>query len=305
MTSQTSMNVLDSSRTGSTSVRVDGLTMRYDTTDVLKDVGFEIPSGQKVAVLGPNGAGKSTLIEILEGLRKPSGGNVSVLGHRPDDAPEQWRSRLGVVLQAWRDHGTWKIGDFLRYISAAHRAAGVANLWPVDELLEAVELGDRTNQQIRSLSGGQRRRVDVAAALISRPELLFLDEPTTGFDPEIRQSFYDLVRSLAHSTTIIWATHNLYEAEEMCERIIILNHGRVVADGSPTELRATLASTSTVSWMTEQGPRRRVVADSDLLVRELVTGPERAWNLEVQRGTLEQVYLSIVRENNTAEEVRP
>jgi ABC-2 type transport system ATP-binding protein len=277
--------------------------MRYGTTDVLDDVGFEIPAGQKVAVLGPNGAGKSTLIEILEGLRRPSGGEVSVLGQNPGNAPEQWRSRLGVVLQAWRDHGQWKVGDFLRYISAAHQAAGVNNLWPVTELLQAVELDDRAGQQIRSLSGGQRRRVDVAAALISRPELLFLDEPTTGFDPEIRQSFYELIHSLARSTTIIWATHNLHEAEEMCERIIILNHGQVVADGSPTELRASLASTSTVSWMSPQGPQRRTVADSDSLVRELVTGPDRAWNLEVRRGTLEQVYLSIVREDNAVEEV--
>lgn len=298
MSSPTAQEVITSASEGSPAIRVDGLRMRYGATDVLDDLRFEIPEGQKVAVLGPNGAGKSTLIEILEGMRRPSGGEVSVLGHRPDTAPEQWRSRLGVVLQAWRDHGTWRVSDFLRYVSAAHRSAGVTDTWPVPDLLAAVELENHAGQKIRSLSGGQRRRVDVAAALISRPELLFLDEPTTGFDPEIRQSFYELIQGLAQSTTIIWATHNLHEAEAMCERIIILNHGQVVADGSPAELRSTLASTSTVSWMSPQGPQRRTVNDSDALVRDLVTGAEPAWNLEVHRGTLEQVYLSIVREDN-------
>ncbi|ORM37897.1 ABC transporter ATP-binding protein [Williamsia sp. 1135] len=298
MSSPTTADTIDSVATDSAAIRVDGLRMRYGTTDVLDDLTFDIPAGQKVAVLGPNGAGKSTLIEILEGMRRPSGGQVSVLGHQPDSAPEQWRSRLGVVLQAWRDHGTWKVADFLRYVSAAHRAAGVTDLWPVPELLAAVELDDRAGQQIRSLSGGQRRRVDVAAALISRPELLFLDEPTTGFDPEIRQSFYELIHNLAQSTTIIWATHNLHEAEEMCERIIILNGGQVVADGSPTELRSTLASTSTVTWMSPHGPQRRTVADSDALIRDLVTGSEHVWDMDVRRGNLEQVYLSIVREDN-------
>lgn len=279
-------------------VGVDGVTMRYGTRTVLDQVSFDIAAGQRVAVLGPNGAGKSTLIEILEGLRRPGAGTVEVLGENPTTAPERWRSRIGVVLQAWRDHGTWTVTDFLAYITAAHRAAGVEDVWSADELLEAVELGSHSRQRLSSLSGGQRRRVDVAAALISRPELLFLDEPTTGFDPEVRQAFYSLVRNLAGGTTIIWATHNLHEAEEMCDRIIILNRGRIVADGTPAELQARLILSSTVTWMTSEGPHTREVQDSDGLVRAVVNGPEPFWDLEVRRGSLEQAYLAIVDETD-------
>lgn len=299
MTTQRSLAEIDNEplRTHRAAVEVEGLSMRYGDKLILDELKFRIPTGQIVAILGPNGAGKSTIIEILEGFRRPSGGRVDVLGSEPFTAPEQWRSRVGVVLQSWRDHGKWRVRDFLAYVAAAHHSAGCINTWNIDELLNAVELTDCSGQKIGSLSGGQRRRVDVAAGVIARPELLFLDEPTTGFDPEVRRSFHHLIRTLASTTTIFWATHDLHEAEQMCDRIIILNHGSVIADGSPTELRRQMAADTTVTWRAQDGsPHTKKATDPMALIQELVTGLDTISELEVHRGTLEDAYLSIVSE---------
>ncbi|MEI3867513.1 ABC transporter ATP-binding protein [Microbacterium sp. CCNWLW134] len=274
-------------------IRVSGLTMTYGTRRVLDGIDLEIGMREKIAILGPNGAGKSTLVETLEGIRRPSSGEVTVLGEVPSTAPEAWKSRIGIVLQSWRDHGTWRVIDILRYVAAGHRTVGRDDLRDPAEMLAAVGLADRSRQLIRTLSGGQRRRLDVACALISRPDVLFLDEPTTGFDPSARRSFHELMDSIAETTTIIWATHDLSEAQRMCDRILVLDGGAIVADGSPDDLRAAMAGRTTVTWRDGEGRHSREVDDPRTLLAALSADPS-AVDVEVRRGTLEDAYLAIV-----------
>jgi ABC-2 type transport system ATP-binding protein len=213
---------------------VDGLRMRYGTNDVLHEVTFQTRHGEVLALLGPNGAGKTTTIEILEGFRMRSAGRVEVLGADPAHGTEQWRARVGVVLQSWRDHGKWRVRELLAHLGsyyACYSTDLIQRPWDADELVAAVGLTEHAGKKIRMLSGGQRRRLDVAIGIVGRPELLFLDEPTAGFDPEARREFHDLVRTLAeeYETTILLTTHDLNEAEKLADRIIILNGGRIIA----------------------------------------------------------------------------
>ncbi|CAD5990959.1 ABC transporter ATP-binding protein [Agreia sp. COWG] len=275
-------------------IQASALSMKYGDNLVLHELDFVIAAGSNVAVLGPNGAGKSTMIEILEGFRRPSAGSVEVLGGVPSEASEEWKSRVGVVLQAWRDHGSWRVIDFLRYVTAAHRSVGRTDLWEVTELLALVGLQEHSTKRIRSLSGGQRRRVDVAASLIARPQLLFLDEPTTGFDPEAKRSFHELMRGLAGLTTILWATHDLTEAEDMCDRILILHRGKIVADGTPEELRSKMASDTTVSWRDQDGRHKARVEDPRPLLTRLMGDSTYVDEIEVHKGSLEEAYMVIV-----------
>ena len=221
---------------------VDRLRMRYGTKDVLHDVTFQARHGEVLALLGPNGAGKTTTIEILEGFRTRSAGHVQVLGTDPGRAGERWRARVGVVLQSWRDHSKWRVGELLTHLGryyAAYTTASIRRPWDADELLRLVGLTDQAEQKIRTLSGGQRRRLDVAIGIVGRPELLFLDEPTAAFDPRARRDFHGVVRGLAdhQQTTILLTTHDLDEAEKLADRIIILNGGRIIADGTPSDWR--------------------------------------------------------------------
>src|SRR6478752_10442531 len=203
-------------------VEVTDLRMRYGTNDVLHGVGFTINRGEVLVLLGPNGAGKTTTIEILEGFRLPSAGNVSVLGENPATADEQWRARIGVVLQSWRDHGRWRVWELLDHLgsfylpySEPHRQRP----YPTDELIETVGLTEHRNKKVSALSGGQRRRLDVAIGIVGRPELLFLDEPTAGFDPTARRDFHDLVHRLSdlQDTAVLLTTHDLDEAEKLAD----------------------------------------------------------------------------------------
>jgi len=165
---------------------VDGLRMRYGTHDVLHDVTFHARQGEVLALLGPNGAGKTTTIEILEGFRMRSAGRVAVLGADPAHGDEHWRARLGIVLQSWRDHGKWRVRELLAHLGSYYVPYStdlIRRPWDIDELLAAVGLTAHAGTKIKMLSGGQRRRLDVAIGLVGRPELLFLDEPTAGFDP--------------------------------------------------------------------------------------------------------------------------
>ncbi|HMI26001.1 MAG TPA: ABC transporter ATP-binding protein, partial [Streptosporangiaceae bacterium] len=192
--------------------------MRYGRTGVLSGVSFGARRGEVLALLGPNGAGKTTTIEILEGFRMRSSGQVSVLGTDPTRGGEAWRARIGVVLQSWRDHGKWRVRELLAHLGsyyAPYAAPGVPRPWDVDELIATVGLTEQAGQRVRRLSGGQRRRLDVAIGIVGRPELLFLDEPTAGFDPEARREFHDLVHRLAdrEEATILLTTHDLDEAE--------------------------------------------------------------------------------------------
>ncbi|MFX0538982.1 ABC transporter ATP-binding protein [Ornithinimicrobium sp. Y1847] len=288
-------------------VTARGLTMAYGDNVVLDGIDLEIPTGQVVALLGPNGAGKTTTVEILEGFRKPSAGTVSVLGQRPDTAPEAWRARVGVVLQSWRDHATWRVHDLVEVMGTYYRPWSTPETprpWQTDELLELVGLGPKSGSRIDSLSGGQRRRLDVAVGLVGRPELLFLDEPTTGLDPAGRRDIHDLIASLRDAnsqqgTTILLTTHDLTEAEKLADRLLILAGGRIVADGNPDALRHQLSRSSEVRLRDLATGEVSVHHDPDptaYLTRVLAERPGEVQVVEVRASSLEDVYLDIVRD---------
>ncbi|MGW5365720.1 ABC transporter ATP-binding protein [Actinopolymorpha pittospori] len=282
-------------------LEVHGLRMRYGSVDVLDGVNFTARRGEVVVLLGPNGAGKTTTIEILEGFRRPTAGEVRVLGVDPAHADEHWRARLGIVLQSWRDHGRWRVRDLLRHLGgyyAPYSTPTRPRPYDVDELIETVGLRGRATRRVVHLSGGERRRLDAAIGLLGRPELLFLDEPTSGFDPEARRDFHDLVHQLAdlEDTTILLTTHDLAEAEKLADRIMILADGRIVADGSADELSRQVAGLAEVRWRTAGGGRFvHATADVTGFVRDLIAEHgEGVEILEVRRSSLEDTYMAIV-----------
>jgi ABC-2 type transport system ATP-binding protein len=290
---------------------VRDLRMRYGSTDVLKGVSFEARVGEVVALLGPNGAGKTTTIEILEGFRMRSAGHVRVLGADPARGDERWRARLGVVLQSWRDHGKWRIRELLRHLGsyyAPYSTDRIQRPWPVDELIEAVGLTEHADKRISRLSGGQRRRLDVAIGIVGRPELLFLDEPTAGFDPEARREFHDLVHRLSDNedTTILLTTHDLDEAEKLADRILILSSGRIIADGSADQLARRIAGEAEIRWSRNGSRYVHSAADATAFVRELFRqyGDEIA-DLEVRRASLEDTYMTLVHQQETGQPPLP
>ncbi|GII60976.1 multidrug ABC transporter ATP-binding protein [Sphaerisporangium krabiense] len=287
---------------GKVALDVDGLRMRYGAVDVLRDVTFQAHHGEVLALLGPNGAGKTTTIEILEGFRSRSDGRVEVLGSDPAHGGEAWRARLGIVLQSWRDHGKWRVREFLAHLGgyyAAYSTARITRPWDPDELIRAVGLTEHAAKKIRTLSGGQRRRLDVAIGLVGRPELLFLDEPTASFDPEARSEFHDLVRGLAgaRETTVLLTTHDLDEAEKLADRILMLHGGRIIADGTPGELARRITGEDEVRWLRDGRRFTRRTADSTGFARDLFARyGARIQELEVHRASLEQTYLTLVRQ---------
>ena len=287
-------------------IEVRDLHMRYGDKEVLAGVDFTATAGEVVVLLGPNGAGKTTTIEILEGFRRRSGGHALVLGVDPEDGGEAWRARLGVVLQSWRDHSKWRVRELLRHLGLfyeAYSAPGKTRPWAVGELIEVVGLTEAAGSQIGRLSGGQRRRLDVAIGIVGRPDLLFLDEPTVGFDPEARRDFHDLIHRLTDvdSTTVLLTTHDLDEAEKLADRILILAQGRIVASGSADELSRQVAGESEIRW-TRDGQRFvHSAADATGFVRELFRQHgEAIGDLEVRRASLEETYMRLVRESEGA-----
>jgi len=281
---------------------VEDLRMRYGTTDVLQDVTFHAHHGEVLALLGPNGAGKTTTIEILEGFRMRSAGRVSVLGTDPAHGDERWRARLGMVLQSWRDHGKWRVRQLLAHLGsfyAPYSTTRVRRPWDIDELLAAVDLSEHMHRRIATLSGGQRRRLDVAIALVGRPELLFLDEPAAGLDPKARRDFHSLVRQVTDDVdaAILLTTHDLDEAEKLADRIIILAAGRIIADGTPDELARRIVGHDEVRW-THDGQRFvHSTPDSTRFAHELfVRHGDAIHELEVRRASLEDTYLALVRQ---------
>nr|WP_232524466.1 ABC transporter ATP-binding protein [Nocardiopsis gilva] len=279
--------------------------MRYGSVDVLKGVDFTADRGEVVCLLGPNGAGKSTSIEILEGFRMRSSGDVNVLGADPAKGDEAWRARLGVVLQSWRDHGKWRVRELLAHMGsfyASYSTPAVPRPRDVDDLIAAVGLTEHANKKVSTLSGGQRRRLDVAVGIVGKPELLFLDEPTAGFDPEARRDFHDLVHRLAdeEDTTILLTTHDLDEAEKLADRILILAGGRIVADGSADRLASQVESDAEVKWSRDGQRFVHSTPDATGFVRELFAQyGDDITDLEVQRATLEDVYMAMVRRHET------
>ncbi|WP_309223293.1 ABC transporter ATP-binding protein [Micromonospora sp. CP22] len=243
-----------------------------------------------VALLGPNGAGKTTTIEILEGHRRRDAGEVSVLGHDPGRADLDWRARIGIVTQDGGDLGELTVRE-----AVTHFARYFPRPRDPEQVVELVGLTEKATARVRTLSGGQRRRLDVALGIVGRPHLLFLDEPTTGFDPQARRRFWTLIRQLAGTggSTILLSTHYLQEAEALADRVAVIVGGRIVADATPEALVGQAAARAVVRW----ADGRQETDDPAALVAALTsryggTVPE----LTVSRPSLEDVYLDLIAE---------
>jgi ABC-2 type transport system ATP-binding protein len=284
-------------------IAVRELRMRYGENDVLTGVSFDIRAGEVVCLLGPNGAGKTTTIEILEGFRIRSAGEVTVLGQDPGHATEDWRARTGVVLQSWRDHPRWTPRRLLKLLGgyyAPYSTPDRPRPYDVDLLLETVGLTALADRKLATLSGGQRRRLDVAIGIVGRPELLFLDEPTAGFDPQARREFHQLVQRLAglEGTTILLTTHDLDEAEKLADRVLVLAGGRIVADDTFDSLANRVAGEAEVRWSVDGERFAHSAADPTAFVRDLFARDgEAVRNLEIRRASLEDAYLALVRQH--------
>ncbi|MET0789749.1 MAG: ABC transporter ATP-binding protein [Cellulomonas sp.] len=272
-------------------VEVVGLRKVYGEKKAVDGLDLRVATGEVVAILGPNGAGKTTTVEILEGYRSRDGGDVRVLGRDPQSGDRAWRTRLGIVLQSNNDLAEATVGELVR-----HFARFFPDPRDPDEVIVAVGLQEKAKTRARQLSGGQRRRLDVALGIVGRPELLFLDEPTTGFDPQARRSFWDLVEALAaDGTTILLTTHYLEEAERLADRVVVVRDGRVVAEGPPADLGGRTARQAVVRW-TQDGRTNEVSTDTPTrTVMELTAslGGEVP-GLQVLRPTLEDVYLGLI-----------
>ncbi len=272
-------------------VQARGVRKAYGGTVAVDELDLEMSRGEVLALLGPSGAGKTTTVEIFEGYRRRDKGEVSVLGEDPERAGWAWRARRGIVLQDNQDVVDLTVAEcvshFARFYPAPARPADV---------IEQVGLAAKADAYVRSLSGGQRRRLDVALGIVGRPELVFLDEPTTGFDPEARRQFWDVVRDLtAEGTSVLLTTHYVEEAEALADRVAVVNRGRVVASGRPAELGGRQDAAAEVSWFGPDGWQRRSTDRPTALVREL----EAAFGgevprLTVSRPSLEDVYLRLI-----------
>ena len=275
------------------SISLRGLTKRYGSLVAVNDISFEVEPGECLALLGPNGAGKTTTTEVLEGFRHADSGEVRVLGVDPRHGGLDWKARLGIVLQADRDLGDLTVREAVR-----HFAAYFPSPRDAEEVIEAVGLGSKATSRNDRLSGGQRRRLDVALGIIGRPEVLFLDEPTTGFDPAARREFWALIESLkAEGTTILLTTHYLDEAERLADRVAVIAGGRIIACDSPSQLGDRSDGIARVSWI-EDGRELQVTTDSPTAyVLELAQrlGGEVP-QLSVHRPTLEDTYLALIED---------
>jgi ABC-2 type transport system ATP-binding protein len=273
------------------SVRVRGLRKAYRDVVAVDGVDLDISHGEVFSLLGPNGAGKTTTVEILEGYRRRDSGEVSVLGTDPDHGDREWRTRIGIVLQSNTDADELTVREVI-----SHFATYYPRHSDPDQVIESVGLTEKAGSRLRLLSGGQRRRVDVALGIVGNPELLFLDEPTTGFDPEARRQFWHLIRNLADGgTTILLTTHYLDEAEALAHRVGVIAGGRIRAVGSPAELGGRATARATVSWQDADGHRSLQTDTPTRTVTELAAhfGGEVP-ELTVTRPSLEDIYLQMI-----------
>ena len=294
-------------------IQARGVARRYGTMQALAGVDLDVRRGEIFAVLGPNGAGKTTLIEILEGLRRRDVGTVNVLGEDPSDGRRSWRARIGAVLQLGTETDEITVREMVEAFAAYY-----PNPHPATELLEALDLTDQQDRKVRQLSGGQRRRLDLALGMIGNPELLFLDEPTTGLDPEVRRRIWQFVTRLAErGMTIVLTTHYLEEAEQLADRVAVLVAGQIVTTGRPEEITGTTQSmvsfrptgalaTATLpdglpasSVSKSNGRTVLTTADPTALVTALVawaaaTPGGELQDLQIERRDLEQAYLDLL-----------
>ena len=281
-------------------IQVSGLAKTYGDLHAVDGIDLIVERGQCVALLGPNGAGKTTTTEILEGYRQRDAGDVHVLGVDPGRADRHWRTKIGIVLQQVSD-----LSDLTVRESLSHFAGYYPDPRPVEEVLAQVGLTGKADSRGRTLSGGQRRRLDVGLGIIGRPELLFLDEPTTGFDPEARREFWALIEALREEgATILLTTHYLEEAEALADMVGVINRGRMVAFDPPHELGGRHTGQARVTWTDDGEPRSQETDSPTSLIAELSArfGGEVP-NLAVARPTLEDMYLDLV--DHGGQEDRP
>ncbi|MBL6277455.1 ABC transporter ATP-binding protein [Micromonospora fiedleri] len=273
-------------------IHVRGLRKAYGDNVAVAGLDLDVHRGEVFALLGPNGAGKSTTVEILEGYRHRDAGEVRVLGVDPTAATPQWRARVGIVLQGTGEFDELTVAEVVRHFAAFYPDAD-----DPDKVIARVGLAGKARARTHTLSGGQKRRLDVALGIIGRPELLFLDEPTTGFDPEARREFWELIRDLAAAgTTIVLTTHYLDEAEALADRVGVITGGRLVEVAPPTSLGNRQEALATVSWRTPEGTLESAQsATPTALVTELAArfGGEVP-GLTVTRPTLEDIYLRMI-----------
>ena len=279
-------------------IEVKGLKKSYGDVHAVRGVDLEIAQGEIFSLLGPNGAGKTTTVEILEGFRTRDAGTVSVLGFYPQSRGHQsreWRNRIGIVLQSSADAGDLTVLETIEHFSGYY-----SNPRKVDEVIYAVGLVEKESALIRTLSGGQRRRLDVALGIVGNPELLFLDEPTTGFDPEARRSFWALIQKLrSDGTTILLTTHYLDEAEALADRVAVINNGVIIEVSTPAELGGRATSQATVTWRDGDTVKSERSDNPTALVSKLSSlfGGEVP-ELVVSRPSLEDIYLEMIGETH-------
>ena len=276
-------------------IRVRGLRKSYAAFEAVRGIDFDVGRGEVFGLLGPNGAGKTTTVEILEGYRKRSAGEVSVLGMDPGDHSRELRARVGIVLQATGLYRHIRVREALRHFGSMY-----PHPRSVDEVISLTGLAGKENAPARTLSGGQLRRLDLALALIGDPELIFLDEPTTGFDPAARRNAWDTIRSLKNlGKTVLLTTHYLDEAQALADRVAIIQDGRIAVEGAPHELRASSGTAPyRIAYRNGTGETIEQETDDPTTVLHELTGRalargQRLEELTVTRPTLEDVYLEL------------
>ena len=280
-------------------IEVRGLRKRYGDFEAVRGIEFTVRRGEIFGLLGPNGAGKTTTVEILEGYRERSAGDVSVLGFDPQGRSRELRERVGIVLQST---------GLYAHITVREAVAHWAGFYPhprgVDEVIELVGLSEKRDERTRRLSGGQLRRLDLALALIGDPDLIFLDEPTTGFDPSARRAAWGAIRSLCSlGKTVLLTTHYLDEAQALADHVAIIKDGSIIAEGAPAELGAGEGACDRVTWRDADGrPRTEEIEDPTTLLHELTAAAlargEAVRDLSVARPSLEDVYLQLTADTD-------
>jgi ABC-2 type transport system ATP-binding protein len=276
-------------------ISVRGLRKSYDSLEAVRGVDFEIEEGEVFGLLGPNGAGKTTTVEILEGYRSRDAGEVSVLGHDPQDPGPDFRQRIGVVLQQSQLWQNLTVRETHRIFAGYYDRPR-----DVDEVIGLVGLAEKRDARVKTLSGGQQRRLDLGVALVGDPDLVFLDEPTTGFDPAARRAAWEMIRSLRSlGKTVLLTTHYLDEAEQLADRVAVMREGRVISTGTPREL--TSADLEVEIRYRRNGEEVLVrTSEPTRVLHELTAAAlargEELDRLEVRRPTLEEVYLALVDE---------